>query len=125
LSEFLAPVFFVQMGAKVDLRVFASVDTLWLAFALTIAAIAGKQVCSLGVWGKGVNRWAVGFGMIPRGEVGLIFASIGATLVLGGERIIDDTTYSAVIIMVLLTTLVAPPLLKWSLISRKGSGKAA
>ena len=125
LSEFLAPVFFVQMGAKVDLRVFASMDTLWLAFALTIAAIAGKQVCSLGIWGKGVNRWAVGFGMIPRGEVGLIFASIGATLVLGGERIIDATTYSAVIIMVLLTTLVAPPLLKWSLISRKGSGKAA
>ena len=48
-----------------------------------------------GVLEKGVNRWAVGFGMIPRGEVGLIFASIGAALVLGGERIIDATTYSA------------------------------
>jgi Kef-type K+ transport system membrane component KefB len=118
LSEFLAPVFFVQMGAKVDLRVFSSVDTLWLALALTAAAIAGKQVCSLGVLGKGINRWAVGFGMIPRGEVGLIFASIGAALVLGGERIIDATTYSAVIIMVLLTTLVTPPLLKWSLTDR-------
>jgi Kef-type K+ transport system membrane component KefB len=124
LSEFLAPVFFVQMGAKVDLRVFSSMDTLWLAFALTAAAIIGKQVCSLGVLGKGVNRWAVGFGMIPRGEVGLIFASIGAALVLGGERIIDATTYSAVIIMVLLTTLVTPPLLKWSLIPRKRSGEA-
>jgi Kef-type K+ transport system membrane component KefB len=124
LSEFLAPVFFVQMGAKVDLRVFSSVDTLWLAFALTAAAIVGKQVCSLGVLGKGLNRWAVGFGMIPRGEVGLIFASIGAALVLGGERIIDATTYSAVIIMVLLTTLVTPPLLKWSLTSRRPSGKS-
>ena len=124
LSEFLAPVFFVQMGAKVDLRVFSSVDTLWLAFALTAAAIVGKQVCSLGVLEKGVNRWAVGFGMIPRGEVGLIFASIGAALVLGGERIIDATTYSAVIIMVLLTTIVTPPLLKWSLASRKRSGEA-
>lgn len=124
LSEFLAPVFFVQMGAKVDLRVFSSVDTLWLAFALTSAAIVGKQVCSLGVLEKGVNRWAVGFGMIPRGEVGLIFASIGAALVLGGERIIDATTYSAVIIMVLLTTIVTPPLLKWSLASRKHTGEA-
>lgn len=62
--------------------------------------------------------------MIPRGEVGLIFASIGAALVLGGERIIDATTYSAVIIMVLLTTLVTPPLLKWSLTSPKPPGKA-
>lgn len=121
ISEFLAPVFFVQMGAKVDLRAFASLDTLWLALAVTAAAIAGKQACSLGIWGKGVNRWAVGFGMIPRGEVGLIFASIGATLVLGGERIIDSTTYSAVIIMVLLTTLVTPPLLKWSLGSESRS----
>ncbi len=118
LSEFLAPVFFVQMGAKVDLRAFSSADTLWLAFALTAAAIVGKQVCSLGVLEKGVNRWAVGFGMIPRGEVGLIFASIGAGLVLAGERIIDATTYSAVIIMVLLTTVATPPLLKWSLSSR-------
>ncbi len=117
ISEFLAPVFFVQMGAKVDLRVFASVETLWLALALTAAAVLGKQACSLGVWEKGINRWAIGFGMIPRGEVGLIFASIGATLVLGGERIVDATVYSAVIIMVLLTTVVTPPLLKWSLLS--------
>lgn len=125
LSGFLAPVFFVQMGAKVDLRVLASADTVWLALALTVAAIIGKQACSLGVLERGANRWAVGFGMIPRGEVGLIFASIGAALVLGGERIIDDTTYSAVIIMVLLTTLVTPPLLKWSLISRGTSGHSA
>ncbi len=127
LTEFLAPVFFVQMGAKVDLRVFASPDTLGLALALTAAAVAGKQACSLGVLEKGTNRWAVGFGMIPRGEVGLIFAGIGATLVLGGERIIDATAYSAVIIMVLLTTLVTPPLLKWSLASRNapaGNGGA-
>jgi Kef-type K+ transport system membrane component KefB len=53
--------------------------------------------------------------MIPRGEVGLIFASIGATLVLAGERIVDATTYSAVVIMVIVTTLIAPPLLKWIL----------
>lgn len=112
LVEFLAPVFFVQMGAKVDLLSFASADALYLALMLTIAAIAGKQLCSLGVLEKGVNRWAVGFGMIPRGEVGLIFASIGAALMLGGERIIGTTTYTAVVIMVIVTTLITPPLLK-------------
>ena len=79
---------------------------------LTIAAIVGKQACSLGVLEKGVDRWAVGFGMIPRGEVGLIFASIGAALMLGGERIIGTTTYTAVVIMVIVTTLITPPLLK-------------
>lgn len=123
LTEFLVPIFFVQMGAKVDLRVFASTEALWLALALTVAAVIGKQLCSLGVIGKGINRWAVGFGMIPRGEVGLIFASIGAGLILAGERIIDTTTYSAVVIMVIVTTLVTPPLLKWIMVSR-ASGKA-
>jgi Kef-type K+ transport system membrane component KefB len=119
ISELLAPVFFVQMGAKVDLLSFASVDALLLALLLTAAAIAGKQACSLGVLEKGIDRWAVGFGMIPRGEVGLIFAGIGAALVLGGERIIGPTTYAAVVIMVIVTTLISPPLLKWSF-HRKG-----
>ena len=54
--------------------------------------------------------------MIPRGEVGLIFAAIGSKLVLDGERIIDTGTYSAVVIMVMVTTLVTPPLLKISLL---------
>ena len=119
LVELLAPVFFVQMGAKVDLTAFASTDALWLSLLLTIAVIAGKQVCSLGVLDKAVNRWAVGIGMIPRGEVGLIFASVGASLVLEGEKVISATTYSAVVIMVIVTTLVTPPLLKWMLTDRK------
>jgi Kef-type K+ transport system membrane component KefB len=56
--------------------------------------------------------------MIPRGEVGLIFASIGLTLHIGGQAIVDAVTYSAIVAMVILTTLVTPPALKWSL-SRK------
>ena len=119
LVELLAPVFFVQMGSKVDLTAFASTEALWLALLLTVAAIVGKQLCSLGVLDRTVNRWAVGIGMIPRGEVGLIFASVGASLVLEGEKVIGATTYSAVVIMVIVTTLVAPPLLKWSLADRK------
>jgi len=56
---------------------------------------------------------AVGLGMIPRGEVGLIFASIGASLTLHGKPVVDSATYGAVVIMVVLTTLVTPPLIKW------------
>jgi Kef-type K+ transport system membrane component KefB len=118
LSDFLAPVFFVLMGSKVDVRVLASPEALALALALTVAAVAGKQACSLGVIDKGANRWAVGFGMIPRGEVGLIFASIGAELRLGGAPVIGPVTYSAVVLTVMITTLVTPPLLKWSLSAR-------
>ena len=65
-----------------------------LAAALTVAAIVGKQVCSLGVLGRGVDRFVIGIGMIPRGEVGLIFANIGLGLVVGGERIVDPSTFS-------------------------------
>ena len=57
----------------------------------------------------------MGLGMVPRGEVGLIFANIGATMTIGGERVITPATYAAVVIMVIATTLVTPPALQWSL----------
>jgi Kef-type K+ transport system membrane component KefB len=113
ISSFLVPVFFVLMGMGVDLSVFAQPGVLGFAGALTVAAVLGKQVCSLGAVGPGVDRLAVGLGMIPRGEVGLIFASIGRTLTIGGERVVDDMGYSAVVVMVAVTTLVTPPLLVW------------
>jgi Kef-type K+ transport system membrane component KefB len=99
------------------------------ALVLTLAAIAGKQVCSLGVLERGVNRFAIGLGMIPRGEVGLIFAGIGATLMLPNasgvsEAVIRPATFGAVVIMVIATTLVTPPLLKWSLARKTGQRKA-
>jgi len=115
LSTFLVPVFFVLMGMGVDLRVFSNQAVLGFAAVLTIAAIAGKQVCGLGVLEKGADRLAIGLGMIPRGEVGLIFASIGSTLHIAGERVVDDAVFSAVVIMVVLTTMVTPPLLVWRL----------
>ncbi len=123
VSALLVPIFFVLMGLKVDLRVFMRPELLGFAAALTLAAIIGKQVCSLAVVEKGINRLAIGFGMIPRGEVGLIFAGIGATLVLPNaqgvnEPVIGTDTFGAVVIMVLVTTLVTPPLLKWSLSRR-------
>jgi Kef-type K+ transport system membrane component KefB len=119
LATFLVPVFFVLMGMGVDLRVFARGDILAFAGVLTVVAIAGKQACSLGVLTPGADRLAIGLGMIPRGEVGLIFAGIGATLTIGGQRVIDDAIYSAVIVMVALTTLITPPLLVWRMRPRK------
>jgi Kef-type K+ transport system membrane component KefB len=120
VSATLVPIFFVLMGMKVDLSAFARWELLGFAAALTAAAVVGKQVCSLGVLERGVNRLAVGLGMIPRGEVGLIFAGIGATLTLPGplgapEPVVGPATFGAVVIMVIVTTLVTPPALKWSL----------
>lgn len=116
----LVPIFFVLMGLKVNLKELARPELLGFAAVLTIVAIIGKQICSLGVLEKGLNRLAVGLGMIPRGEVGLIFAGIGATLMLpdiNGQphRVIDEATFGAIVIMVLITTLVTPPALKWAL----------
>jgi Kef-type K+ transport system membrane component KefB len=115
ISGFLAPVFFVLMGLRTDLRSFAAPGVLGLAAALTLVAVLGKQACSLGVWGRGVDRLTVGLGMIPRGEVGLIFANIGVGLTVGGQPIIDRGTFSAVVVMVIVTTLVTPIALKFSL----------
>ncbi len=125
LATFLVPVFFVLMGMRVDLSVFGRVEVLGFAAVLTVAAVIGKQACSLGVIEKDCDRLAVGLGMIPRGEVGLIFAGIGATLTIGGERVVDDQVFSAVVMMVALTTLVTPPLLVWRLKQLDGKrGKA-
>jgi Kef-type K+ transport system membrane component KefB len=119
-SFVLVPVFFVLMGMKVDLRYFARLDLLGFALALTLAAVIGKQICSAGVLERGTNRLTVGIGMIPRGEVGLIFAGIGASLILPNaagvsQPVISPATFGVVVIMVIVTTLVTPPFLKWSL----------
>jgi len=96
----------------VDLRSFGAVSVLGLAAALIAAAVAGKMACGLAVFQKGVNRLIVSVGMVPRGEVGLIFASIGAALVLGGEPVISPSIYSAVVVMVVVTTVITPFWLK-------------
>jgi Kef-type K+ transport system membrane component KefB len=115
ISDVLVPIFFVLMGLRTDLGAFASGGSLELAGALIVVAIIGKQACALGVTMPGVNRLAVGIGMIPRGEVGLIFASAGAGLTLDGMPVIGPSSFSAVVMMVIVTTLVTPPALKWSL----------
>lgn len=115
INTFLVPVFFVLMGIKVDLSTFGQVEVLGFAALLSIAAIVGKMICALGVVEKGLDRISVAVGMVPRGEVGLIFAGIGAALVLHGKPVISGTIFSAVVIMVIVTTLITPPLLKITL----------
>jgi len=115
LEQIFAPVFFLLMGLQVNLSTFARPGTLGIAAALTVAAVAGKIVCGLAA-GK-TDRLSVGLGMVPRGEVGLIFASVGK-----GLGVIDDALFSAVVIMVMVTTMITPIALKWSL-SRRAAGK--
>lgn len=92
----------------VDLRSFLSPAVLGFALVLTLAAVVGKWAYARAV-PKGVLGWAVGFAMMPRGEVGLIFAGIGAQLVLRGQPVIDGGSYAAAIFMVVATTLPTPP----------------
>jgi Kef-type K+ transport system membrane component KefB len=118
ISDLLVPVFFVLMGLRTNMSAFATPGVLGLAAALIVAAIIGKQACALGVTQPRINRMAIGIGMIPRGEVGLIFANVGAGLTLNGAPVIGPSTFSAVVAMVVVTTMVTPPALKWSLARR-------
>lgn len=115
ISYFLVPVFFVLMGMRTDLKAFAAPGVLSLAGALVVIAVIGKLASGLGARGAGLDRLSIGIGMVPRGEVGLIFASIGAALTVNGEKVVDQNVFSAVVVMVIVTTMVTPPLLKWSL----------
>lgn len=105
VGQVFVPIFFVFTGMMVDLTTFADSTIILTALGLTLAAIVGKVVAGVFA-GKGVNKWIVGFGMVPRGEVGLIFATIGM-----GLGVITDGVFSVVIIMVILTTLLTPPIL--------------
>jgi Kef-type K+ transport system membrane component KefB len=84
--------------------------------------LAGKLACAFGVFEGGVNRLAVGIGMVPRGEVGLIFAGIGVRLTLEGKPLLTEGIFSAIVLMVLVTTLLAPIGLRWAF---AGPGKEA
>jgi len=110
VADLLVPVFFVTVGMKVHpamLNPFAENAQLGIAVLLTVVAVASKLVAGLVVYQPGVRRWPVGVGMVPRGEVGLIFA--GAGLAAG---VIAEDLYSALVVVVMLTTFVAPPWLK-------------
>jgi Na+:H+ antiporter len=126
IAAVFVPLFFVLMGVQVELGSLAAPAALGLGTALVVVAIAGKLACALGVIDRGVDRLTVAVGMIPRGEVGLIFAGIGTTLMLEGRPVLSESVFAAVVVMVLVTTLLAPPGLRWCLRRPRGpgSGKA-
>ncbi len=115
IASLLAPVFFVVMGLRTDLTALFGPGVFVLALALTGVAILGKAIAGWGALGKGLDRLSIGIAMVPRGEVGLVFANVGLTLTIGGKPLIDGPTFSAVVVMVMLTTLVTPPALRLSL----------
>jgi len=120
LSAIFVPLFFILMGIRVDATSLASPDILALGTVLVVCALAGKLVCGLGVFGGGVNRLAIGIGMIPRGEVGLIFAAIGVRLTLETKPLLTEGLFSAMVLMVLVTTLLTPIGLRWAFTRRGG-----
>src|SRR4030067_82895 len=103
LGHFLVPIFFVITGMQVKLEAFMNINVVLISLGLFAAAVIGKIVAGLGC-GKGIRKWVVGVGMIPRGEVGLIFANMGKSL-----GVMDDNIFSAVVVVIMLTTLVPPP----------------
>lgn len=113
ISDMLVPVFFVCVGARTDISVLnpmvpANREGLIIASFLIVVAIIGKVVTGLTVFGQpGINRLAIGVGMIPRGEVGLIFAAVGSA-----SGVLSKALEAAIIAMVILTTFLAPPLLR-------------
>jgi Kef-type K+ transport system membrane component KefB len=122
LSALFVPLFFVLMGIQVDVRSFASRDIMLLGAVLVLCGLAGKLACALGVRKGGGNRLAVGIGMIPRGEVGLIFAGIGVRLTLGGKPLLTQGIFSAIVLMVLVTTVLAPIGLRWAFSRHESEG---
>jgi Kef-type K+ transport system membrane component KefB len=115
MVSFLVPIFFVLVGFRTSLSILAHPAWLTLALALAAAAVAGKLACAAGVLTRTASRLTVAIGMIPRGEVTLVFAAVGRTLTVGGSPILGDGGYAALVAVVILTTLVTPPSLKWAL----------
>src|SRR5439155_17233483 len=113
-TAFFVPVFFVLVGFRTELHVFAHPDFVGLAVGLTAAAVIGKLSCALVVVTKRTQRLTVAVAMIPRGEVTLIFAALGNALQLERGPLLDGRAYSALVAVVILTTVLTPPALKWS-----------
>lgn len=104
LSLFFVPIFFVVTGMGVKLDALFDLYTIFLAIIVSIVAFIGKFAA--GMFLKGSDRLTVGYAMVPRGEVGLIFAAVGSSL-----GVISDEIFSLIVAVVLITTIVGPYLL--------------
>lgn len=114
------PVFFVQIGVDTDVTKFFDAKVLGIALVLTIIAIAGKALAAVGAVGTPTDKFIIGAGMVPRGEVGLIFATIGVNV-----GVFDDELYAVVLLVVLVTTVATPPVLRWRINSKLAASREA
>jgi len=110
VTDFFLPIFFVTVGAGVNLALLNNQSALLLALGLTLAAVMGKLLCGWAALGIPVNKLVIGVGMIPRGEVGLVFASVGLA-----SGVLVGINHTAVVMMVILTTFLGPLLLSFVL----------
>lgn len=123
VAQFFIPIFFVVVGAAIDLPSLNPFDPntrrfLLIGLALTAVGVAGKFAAGFVVRKKSLRRTVIGVGMIPRGEVGLIFAQIGLS-----TKLLSAGLYSAVAVMVILTTFITPPLLRRLLVAKTPDAK--
>jgi Kef-type K+ transport system membrane component KefB len=118
LVTVLSPLFFVLMGAKVDPAVLFRPATLGFAAVLALLGVAGKFVAGYGA-GRGARAAVVGWGMVPRGEVGLIFVAAGAQLHMNGVPLLNAEVQAGIIGALLVTTIAGPVGLGWVLSKRK------
>jgi Kef-type K+ transport system membrane component KefB len=113
VAQLFVPIFFVVTGMKIDLSLFLDASLIAVACGYTLLAIIGKVVS--GAVAGPVRRSVVGWGMVPRGEVGLIFANVGHSI-----GAVSDRTFSVIVLIVVMTTLLTPPILA-RLLRRTGS----
>jgi Kef-type K+ transport system membrane component KefB len=114
ISFWLVPIFFVLVGMRADVRAMGHGGSLLLTAALLVAAVLGKLACGLGA-PRGSDRLAIAIGMMPRGEVSLVFASLGLSL-----HLLNAGHYAAIVTVVIATTLVTPPALRMRLARSRG-----
>lgn len=119
LAHVFVPVFFLQIGIDTDLASLGRPEVLGLAAALFGVAVVGKLVSGAAAVGTRADKLSIGLGMLPRGEVGLIFAGLGKE-----AGVLGPDLYGALLVVVLGTTLVTPPLLAAQL-RRSRAGRPA
>ena len=107
VGHLFIPVFFLQIGIDADVSAFGRLSVLRDAALLLVVAVVGKLVAAAGARGTRADKWLVGLGMLPRGEVGLIFATIGLQ-----NGVLGPDLYASLLLVVLITTLGTPQLLK-------------
>lgn len=118
VAQFFIPIFFVMVGAAVDLRQLNPFDPstrqfLIIGVLLTVVAVLGKLVAGYAAFGRPFRKFVIGVGMVPRGEVGLIFAQLGLS-----AGLLSSGLYSSVALMVIVTTFLTPPVLRALLVKQ-------